>query len=848
MSIDEMTNPFSLFKIGEILNRASLIEIGAANLPFENEGFNLLKSVNDNNSINLKNILNYEKSHIQLFPRQYHYKENNYYLPGDDSNNEFKNKNNFFKDSFFNQVISNKESKEAFEKINLDKNFETKFNSGIHNSTQSNFLNILKLIEKKGMKEIQEKLNNQIKSLTPFQKENVSLISNVYKVPKEIKEIKYYKKVKPNGDSFYISFIYQYVRNLIANGDDSIIIRIINLEREYNILNPLPEGSIQELGKVFLEYTVSLLPDLNNLGPAFTYLGIIYNLITVENDINNALRMFDLAFSYDQYFWKLLCLFIKSHIKDFLRKNKELFTMEKYCINNLIPQKYFSVMNNIFDYELYINDNIFINQMEPSLFIISIVPYIFNVSLNLFINEEGTQNQEDNNQLFKLEINPHKNMDINILYSSYSYHIIECKDDENLDINIKINFDICSIFNNTKGIEYKNNQNKKDYINTFVNREKCNQCKNDIYIKIKSLNNNYPQCLNCFKNLIDEVLVQRYNYMITENFRYIEYYLKEIPLLYIENSNDYINLSQTEFYQLFDESLFTYFRKLINNVCDLCGKYFKLGKIIHKICGCKICIKCEKRDIILLKDFEKNYVYKDKKIKCECGKELELINYSSQISNLLNNDEKQYYEKKAKERINHYIENNCMSCGKGLEKNKISINKNISFSYNFVVNDLNKNKEIKKHNLCEDCNEKKMKNKNSNENIFCIICNEYHEFNNGINNISIQNQNPVQEPNIDISNDEIKINSGEKNLTNESSNPDQNNAQINNSNENGINIEEIKENELEDQKNEDDQNKNKENKENGNNNSLNSGKNEGGKKNGRKNKKEIGCKNLCIIY
>ena len=41
---------------------------------------------------------------------------------------------------------------------------------------------------------------------------------------------------------------------------------------------------------------------------------------------------------------------------------------------------------------------------------------------------------EDNNQLFKLELNPDKNMDINILYSSYSYHIIECKDDENLDI------------------------------------------------------------------------------------------------------------------------------------------------------------------------------------------------------------------------------------------------------------------------------------------------------------------------------------------------------------------------------------------------------------------------------
>ena len=55
------------------------------------------------------------------------------------------------------------------------------------------------------MKEIQEKLNNQINNLTSFQKENISLISNIYQAPKEIKEIKYYKKVKPNGDSVYIS-------------------------------------------------------------------------------------------------------------------------------------------------------------------------------------------------------------------------------------------------------------------------------------------------------------------------------------------------------------------------------------------------------------------------------------------------------------------------------------------------------------------------------------------------------------------------------------------------------------------------------------------------------------------
>ena len=56
-------------------------------------------------------------------------------------------------------------------------------------------------------------------------------------------------------------------------------------------------------------------------------------------------------------------------------------------------------------------------------------------------------------------------MNINILYSSHSYHIIESKVDDNMDINEKINFDICSIFSQTKGNEEKFNKNKEDYIN-----------------------------------------------------------------------------------------------------------------------------------------------------------------------------------------------------------------------------------------------------------------------------------------------------------------------------------------------------------------------------------------------
>ena len=645
--------------VKEILNRNSIIETD--NIIFKRDGFNLLESIrNNDDTINLKEIINIDKSHNQLFPKKIKDQiviinsENDYI-------NELKNKNNFFKDSFFNQILSNEESKMSFENINSNKNFETKFKMDMNNSSKYFFCGILKEMNQIcKLKELQEKIKNQEKSLSPLEKENKSLISEAYKVPNEIKEINYYKKVKPNGDSFYISFIYQYVRNLIPEGNGEIISRIINLQQEYQILNPASEAikDPSKFGENYIEKTGSNnFEDLKNLQQTFSYLGIIYNLITVENDIENAIKMFDFVFSLDKILWKVLCLFMKYHINQFLRKNRDKFNMNEYYIKNkLIPEKYFSRQNKEFDYDSYINDNISINQMEPSLFIISIVPYVFNVKLNLFINEEGSE-PDDINELFKIEINPNKNDDyyineINILYSLHSYHIILTQLDE---INI----------------------NEDNYIK-YVQRENCKICYQNQYIILKRIVKDYPICFNCFKSMIDQILIKRYKNMIKEKFNFVEYYLKEIPL--IENdSGGCVNLSQNEFFYIFHQNLFTYFRKLIDKICDLCGKLNK--KIIHKICGCKYCIECAKREckIIFFNNFEKNFVYKNKKIKCKCGKEIEIINYASQIYNMLNIQEKIFYEEEIENRIKKYIDNYCMICGK--ENNKNLISKNLKKKY-----------------------------------------------------------------------------------------------------------------------------------------------------------------------
>ena len=848
-----------IFQYEELTNNINKFEY--IDLPGQVDDFHLLKTVikKDNIVINLDNINNFEQSHSQLFPRKEN-EDNAFNFQEDDSFIELKNKINFIKDSFFNQILSKEESKEMFEKINSNKKFTTKFNKDRYNSSIYFSDVILKEFNKEGKLEgLQDELIRQIEGLNSLQKENKSLISTIYQAPKEIKEIKYYRKIKPNGDSFYISFIYQYIRSLIPVGDGSIITRIINLEREYHILNPIKADSdnLSHLGDKYSITGTGHLQDLKNLSQAYTYLCIIYNLITVKNDIITAIKIFDLAFSYDKFFWKLLCLFMKSYIKEFLRKNVEVFDIQEYCIkNNLIPNKYFSIQNQKFDYELYINDNIIIHQKEPTLFIISIVPYIFDATLNLYINEEGSKNYDDINKLNKIVINPDGKIEINILYSSHSYHIIECDIDNDLDINEKISFDVCNIFNYTIGNEIKIIEKREEYIDSISG--KCNKCNKEEFIQIKSINNDYPICLNCFKSIIDMILIKRYQNMQKEKFNYIEYYLKEIPLLSLENNNDLINLSSIEFFYIFNQNLFTYFRNIINNICDICG-IFEKNKIIHKICGCRRCFKCAKEECgetIYFTPFEKKYIFNKEIIECKCGKSIKKVDYGSQIFNLLNSDEKDFCETEAKKRTRIYIEKYCMSCGIEIDKNAIGNNDKHFFDINFINKDVNQSEDKIEHRLCHVCFDENKKLSGGEKEINCIICNEKHIMNYGPDNQLGPCKNSSSNNNVEKLNDKNHI--VNKISSNENSNFDE--AKENEENEdNKRNKDSIDNIEKSNDKNEEEKGKGmegKNNNDNNNNNNENSNNKKkslgGGKKYDKKpDKKHDNC-NICyykcIIY
>ena len=682
----------------------------------ESSGFNLL----DNSSIiNPKGII----MDLDLVKIK-EYDKSNYLTTKINSNNNNNDelykifqvkKKLFLKDSFYNNILSTKEKIKQFENLYKNTNFKMFQNEDKSNSSVFFYYKILPEIENnKDIKEIEININTQINSLIEYKKENIAIITNQYKCEENINNIKFYRKVKVNGNSFYISFMYQYFTYLIKSNNESEISYIFTIDKELNIVEDNKKESLKDndlnLGKTYINESFN--NDLKNYNiQAFIYINIIYKK-TIDKKIDEALKILDYCFSYEENFVYILCKYMRFRIKRFINNNKDIFTYEKYCNQyNLINEKYFNDNDKIFLYENYIKENVNVEQMEPSLFIVSIVPYVFNINLNLYINEQSIIKESNEPLYINFTLHPNNAM-INILYTSYSYHIIEFEENKNSYLN---NPDFSNIFNITNNGDLYNNL-KANYIININNNENCQKCNCFEFIKFQNINTRNEICLNCFKKTIYEVFEQRYYDMLNNEFKYIEYYLKDIPLLNVENNN-YIYLTSAEFYFLFNSNIFTFFRELIEYSCDICGKIQKNNKIINKICGCKRCFKCAKNETnnnIFLNEFEKNYIYKNELIKCECGKEISKVDYCDQIVKILEKEEKEGLEIDSEKRIIKYIENYCMICGNFLKKSNEDCN------YNFE----NNIRENKPHLVCRECIGKI---NTINKQIKCIICNKEHE-------------------------------------------------------------------------------------------------------------------------
>lgn len=671
-------------------------------------------------------------------------------------------KQNFVENTQYENILSAKKNfenihKDEHDKFNLLKN-EDKSNSSFYYHIQ-----IISNLKNSGeLKKIEMKMKKRLENLKDYEKENYSLISSSFMCNGAPQELKYYRRIKSNGNSFYMSFMYQYIKNLIYKREEKIVSEmfyIIDKELNPKYMNRINNNDNNEnppqnkgciIGEIYI--SKSLGNDSTSLFQNFAFLSLLYNSMT-EDSIDEALKILNYAATYEESFANYMCLYMKLQIKNFINKNRKIFTYEKYCKQyNLIEERYYK--NKEFLYEDYIINNIFTNQLEPSLFIISLIPYVFNVSMNLYINEK---NNSFKKIYFDLKDDYEADITISILYSSFSYHILE-ENKDNINPNITIdNSNTLNLENNYK------NFNIEKYSKINVGIKNCNICNKSEFIILKNISE-FEICLNCLKQTIDGVLINRYNKMLSERFKYLEFYLRDIPLLASDNeSTNYIFLSPPEFYCIFQCNMFFYFRNLIKGICDHCGKL--QNNLIMKPCGCKNCINDIESKIkeIPITDFEKNYIYKDKKVKCDCGIENSYVELALKLYNEIDYNKKNLLKTSIDN--SKYLKNYCMICGIDLKIESIGKERKEFNQITF--------KTCNEHKVCKECYQKKDKNIYKE---MCIICGKIHDNNDEDKIPKVIEKEKTESSNMNSNNN--ANNESAKNTLNDKNNENNKNTQI----------------------------------------------------------------------
>ena len=412
---------------------------------------------NSKNYINIKNNIN----------NNY----NNYYLSVRNISN--------ISENIFKQQIE--------EKYNLPKSCEFKFfgeeysyNSYDKNNIYSisTFYDIRNLIENYYKKDVKN-LNN---------------MKNKYELMKK-SHIKYYRKIKGDGNCFYRSIIIKYLEIIILNGYLEIFRNII-----YDIEKVLNDKEI------YIYLSIKNNSTINPKSIMFIFL-IIYDKL-LNNQIENAYNIFMQALNRFKLFDFSLILYLRFIIYKYLKENENKLYIETFPINigNLLPEKY-ETQSGEFLFEKFYKEYLMKMFQDAEKIIIYIIPFVLGINLNILFFETEEINWIKEFKYFG-KCNIQIKESINVIYKNNHYETIYLEDEIN-----------------------KHNCLFKNYINKNNNIQflkQTNDIENNIY-----LNNNLKD-KNIFNNPFRDLMEKNINFYNQTNNNSIK---KDINL----NENKEIN-------------------------------------------------------------------------------------------------------------------------------------------------------------------------------------------------------------------------------------------------------------------------------------------------------------------
>lgn len=566
-----------------------------------------------------------------------------------------------------------------------------------------------------------------------FDKNDISSLFNNKDLLLNENTFSYWRKISSQeGNSFYISFAYAYIEQLV-------------LSRKINEINAL----ILDIFRLY-EFEESVFTNIDIYNAKIS-MNIIYDFLQCEK-YKEVIDFLIMCFNTNNDLVKLLITYIKYCIVIYAI-DFEINYIKKEESANYNKQNNINYINNNYAMSNFQNKMILYHN-EPCYLMFKLIPFIFNVNLTITYLE-STSNQQFQTITFTKN-NDNENdvlsIRINLGYFIQSYHIlykekIVITNDTNNGNNI--NAEIEPLF----------------YYELYPKKLKCQQCKNKTNF-IKHCKLNFFLCSSCLQNTVIFILKQRFVNMYKDNFISKEYYLRPIN---IKLASTNISISSFDFMNLYKTSFDDYINSFLNKFCHkcniICDEPFQITKLS---CSCQFCENClltvtEKvtEGHVIQNIFEKIH---NKISKCYCNNKFNLDQAIEALTKTHN--DLQEYKDKAKERLKKYALGYCMICKHCFNINNstfvdVSVDSNIHSQKKYhrvkiISNKKNKGNAIKgidfietEHIICNKCferevksntfskaNKKKNTKKNDDINItttnqsrtlFCGVCNIEHD-------------------------------------------------------------------------------------------------------------------------
>ncbi len=393
--------------------------------------------------------------------------------------------------------------------------------------------------------------NHSLSPLIPINK-----LIEEFNLKDNFNNIKYYRKIKEDGNSFYRIIIFQIFEFIILKNKIDLLRSIIfDIYQCYN--NSITQNYLNN-GKLD-----KIKPNL-----IFQILISIY-LKCEENNIELSYKIFLISINSCKSFDEGLIWYYKYILYKYIKENELKHFSKNFNINigSLLPEKYEN--NGNFKFNEFYEDNLLKLFINVEKIIIYITPFIFGINIILIDNKIKNFNYEGKSIL---DINE----SINIFYKDGKYELLYNKE----------------YFINNKNILFHYINEENEIISQNLNKFKIDNIENKSHdkndIKVKNIINS--QKINDIKDL--SILKNSQNQNIhnsTNNLEIINNNFDNNKNIYDKEEIDLekdrnINLNEQYIEDMLSKE--KYINQNINqNICEKCNKYNKeKGFYLCKLC------------------------------------------------------------------------------------------------------------------------------------------------------------------------------------------------------------------------------------------------------------------------